>query len=142
MLAQWCRLKLFIFTKHQIFNCISEFFCPLVQSCMRSLITASFSLWGRTIIKSWATKVPFFLPTIALERCGIEWKSSLQCFCCPLVWASSCCCLQIILLLPLFLLILSEGNMMLYYELNREYMVFLIHVRDDDGGEMINKKAG
>lgn len=31
---------------------------------------------------------------------------------------------------------------MLYYELNREYMVFLIHVRDDDGGEMINKKAG
>lgn len=33
---------------------------------------------------------------------------------------------------------------MLYYELNREYTVFLIHVhvRDDDGGEMINKKAG
>lgn len=93
-------------------------------------------------------KSAFFLPTMALECCGIEWKSSLQCFCCPLVWASSCCCLQIILLLPLFLLIVSEGNMMLYYELNREYTVFLIHVHvcvdddDDDDGDMINKKAG
>lgn len=37
---------------------------------------------------------------------------------------------------------------MLYYELNREYTVFLRHVHvhdDDDGdddGDMINKKAG
>lgn len=33
---------------------------------------------------------------------------------------------------------------MLYYELNRECTVFLIHVhvRSDDDGEMVNKKAG
>lgn len=50
------------------------FFSVFCYSHVCSVITASSLLWWRTIIKSRATKAPFFSVTMVVERNGVEWK--------------------------------------------------------------------
>lgn len=84
-LNAWSLDVLLYFDRECVLETVMEMFS--VHRCIHvcPVITAPSLLWWRTIIKSRATKAPFFPVTMVVEHSGVDWKSSLHRFCCPLV---------------------------------------------------------